>query len=91
MTTTHATANPEVAPPVFEMDQEVSIGDLRAVIAPQNTLDPVEEARLRMVGDHVSELLRSDLPPGEAAMHENFIYSLGGEAVLELLPRHTEG
>ena len=74
--------------PTFEFDQEVTLHDLRAVVAPQNTLDFVEETRLKMVGSHVNELLRSDLPPHEAGVHRDFIYHLGAEAILEYLPGH---
>lgn len=86
MQETHQESRTETEVPTFELNQEVTIQELRAVIAPQNTLDSVEETRLRMVGSHVNELLRSDLPSDEAGVHKASLYHLGAEAVLEYLP-----
>ncbi len=86
MQETHQGSQAEAKTPTFELDQEVTVQDLRAVIAPQNTLDYVEETRLRMVGSHVNELLRSDLPPHEAGVHKASLHHLGAEVVLEYLP-----
>jgi hypothetical protein len=79
-------SSPEIEGLTFEPDQEVTVETVRAIVAPQNTLDFVEETRLRMVGDHVTELLRGNLPPQEASVHTASIYNLGAEAILEYLP-----
>lgn len=71
----------------FKLGQEVTVEDLRRIVAPQNTLDVVEESRLKMVGGHVDELLREDLPPSEVGVHQAFLHHLGAEVVLEYLPQ----
>lgn len=70
----------------FRFGQEVTITDLRAIVAPQNSLDEVEKARLGAAAAHVNEWLRSDLPTQEAEVHEMAIYHLGAEAVMSYLP-----
>lgn len=73
--------------PLFELGQKVSIQDVRRIVAPTNTLDFVEEFRLRLASAHVAELLRPDLPSAEAGAHAAYLGSLGAGEVLDYLPQ----
>lgn len=86
MATTYEGRRAEAEEQAFEFGQEVSIEDLRQIVAPHNAVDVVEERRLQIVGMHVSELLREDLPPCEVDVHQASLYNLGAEAVVEYLP-----
>jgi hypothetical protein len=72
--------------PYFERGQQVTIHEIRRIVAPDNTPDEVENARLRLVGSHLNALLSRELPLDQTTIHRQELKYLGGEALLCCLP-----